>query len=62
VLAGVGLAAAIDQAAGGGLLTGPRLLLPPVAAGLMLVIGLLAALGPARQGLAVGPAEALTKE
>ncbi|HKG94216.1 MAG TPA: FtsX-like permease family protein, partial [Gemmatimonadaceae bacterium] len=58
VLVGVVLAAAINQAAGGGL----PLFLVPLAAGLMLVVGLLAALGPARRGLAVQPTEALREE
>lgn len=62
VLVGVLLAAAINQIAGGVLLAGESLLLLPLAAGLMLVVGLLAAFGPARQGLAVQPTEALREE
>ena len=58
VLVGIVLAAAINQAAGGVLPLG----LLPLAAALMLVIGLLAAFGPARQGLAVQPTEALREE
>jgi predicted permease len=61
VMVGVLLAAAVGGVAGG-LLSGERLLLLPLAAGLMFVIGLLAALGPARQGLAVQPTEALREE
>jgi ABC-type lipoprotein release transport system permease subunit len=34
----------------------------PAIAGLMLIVGLLAALGPARRGLAVQPTEALREE
>jgi len=37
------------------------LFLPPVAA-IMFIVGLLAALGPARRGLAVQPTEALREE
>jgi predicted permease len=62
VLGGILLAALINQAAGGGLLTGQRLLLLPLAGGFMVVVGLLAALGPARRGLAVQPTEALREE
>jgi len=62
VVFGLLLAAAINQLAGGDLLTGRRLLLLPLAAAGMLVIGLLAALGPAREGLAVQPTEALKEE
>jgi ABC-type lipoprotein release transport system permease subunit len=38
------------------------LLLVPAVALLMVVIGLLAALGPARRGLAIQPTEALREE
>jgi putative ABC transport system permease protein len=48
------------------LLQGPvaerGLILLPVVAALMVVVGLLAALGPARQGLAIQPTEALREE
>jgi ABC-type antimicrobial peptide transport system permease subunit len=37
-------------------------LMMPAIAGLMLIVGLLAALGPARRGLAVQPTEALREE
>ncbi len=62
VLVGALLAAAINQAAGGGLLTGEHRLLLPLAAVAMVLIGLLAALGPARRGLRVQPTEALREE
>jgi hypothetical protein len=61
---GVGLAAAValDRAAGGVLLDGTGLLLVPGTAAFMLVVGLLAAAGPARRGLRVQPTEALRAE
>jgi putative ABC transport system permease protein len=62
VLVGVALAALVDRLAGGSVLAGQRLLLLPLAAGTMLIIGLCAALGPARRGLAVQPTEALREE
>ena len=62
VLVGMLLAGLIALATDGTHLTGERLLLLPLAAAGMLVIGLLAALGPARQGLAVQPTEALREE
>jgi len=62
VLVGVVLAAAINAAAGGLLPAEQRVLLFALAAALMLCVGLLAALGPARRGLAVQPTEALREE
>jgi putative ABC transport system permease protein len=62
VLVGLVLAAVVNQLSGSGLLSGERLLLLPLAAVIMLVIGMLAALGPARRGLAVQPSEALREE
>ena len=61
---GVGLAAsvALDLAAGGALMSGAALLLVPGTAVFMLVVGLLAAAGPARRGLRVQPTEALRAE
>jgi predicted permease len=58
---GVGLAAAValDVASGGVLLLGAGVLLVPATAAFMLVVGLLAAVGPARRGLRVQPTEAL---
>jgi len=58
---GLGLAAAValDLAAGGELMGGTGLLLVPGTAAFMLVVGLLAAAGPARRGLRVQPTEAL---
>lgn len=62
VLAGLVLAALLDRAMGGGPLVGRGMALLPGVAVLMLAIGLLATLGPARRGLAVEPTEALKEE
>jgi hypothetical protein len=61
---GIGLVAtvAIDRASGGTMMSGTGLLLVPVTVALMLVVGLLAATGPARRGLRVQPTEALRAE
>jgi ABC-type antimicrobial peptide transport system permease subunit len=59
VVAGVLLAAGILAAAGGQLLGRLTVFLFVGVAGLMTVVGLMAALGPARRGLAVEPTEAL---
>ena len=61
---GVGLTAAValDQTTGGALLDGTGLLLVPGTAAFMLVVGLLAAAGPARRGLRIQPTEALRAE
>ena len=60
VLVGIVLAAAFAWAMGDG--NARALLLMPAIAGLMLIVGLLAALGPARRGLAIQPTEALREE
>ena len=61
---GIGLvvALAIDRASGGTLMSGTGLVLFPTTVALMLVVGLLAAAGPARRGLRVQPTEALRAE
>jgi predicted permease len=61
---GVGLvvAVALDLLAGGEMLEGAGLLLVPGTAVFMLVVGLIAAVGPARRGLRVEPTEALRAE
>lgn len=59
VLAGLGAAVLLDRAAGGELLGGTGAVLLPAVAVLMLGVGLLAALGPARRGLRIQPVEAL---
>jgi ABC-type lipoprotein release transport system permease subunit len=50
------------RAAGESFLDDETALLLPTVAVLMMAIGLLAALGPARRGLAVQPTEALREE
>jgi len=58
---GIGLVVtvAINRASGGAMMSGTGLVLLPVTVALMLVVGLLAATGPARRGLRVQPTEAL---
>ena len=60
----LGLAAAVwvDQLTGGALMEGNGLLLIPATAAFMLLVGLLAAGGPARRGLRIQPTEALRAE
>jgi putative ABC transport system permease protein len=53
---------AMDVATGGSLMSGTELLLVPGTAAFMLVVGLLAAVGPARRGLRVQPTESLRTE
>jgi putative ABC transport system permease protein len=66
LLVGVGvglvLAFAVDRATGGVLLNGKGAMVAPAVALCMLVVGLLAAAGPARRGLGVQPTEALRAE
>ena len=61
---GVGLTMAIgvDVAAGGVLMDGSGVFVVPATAAFMLIVGLLAAVGPARRGLRVQPTEALRAE
>ena len=61
---GVGLTMAIglDVAAGGVLMEGTGVLVVPATAAFMVIVGLLAAAGPARRGLRVQPTEALRSE
>jgi putative ABC transport system permease protein len=61
---GIGLVVtvALDRASGGAMMSGTGLLLVPMTVALMLVVGLLAAAGPARRGLRVQPTEALRAE
>jgi predicted permease len=61
VLAGLVLAAGLDRLVGDALGDRRPVLLPAVAA-LMVMVGLLAALGPARRGLAVQPIDALRED
>jgi putative ABC transport system permease protein len=59
---GLTIAVVLDRTSGGVLLNGTGLLLVPATAAFMLVVGLLAAAGPARRGLRVQPTEALRTE
>jgi putative ABC transport system permease protein len=60
VVIGVGVALGLDRLAGGELLHGLGSLLLTVMILLMAVVGLMAALGPARRGLLIAPMEALS--
>jgi putative ABC transport system permease protein len=59
VVIGHGLSIVVDRLTGGEILGGKGLVVVPVIAVVMLVVGLLAAAGPARRGLRVDPTEAL---
>jgi ABC-type antimicrobial peptide transport system permease subunit len=62
VAVGLALAVAVDRASGGELMRGDWPVAVPGMAALMLVVGVLAAAGPARRGLRVQPTEALRAE
>lgn len=62
VLSGLILAAAVSWAAGDASLTGRNVALLAFAAAVMVTIGFVAALGPARQSLRIQPTEALKEE
>lgn len=58
-----GIAAAVlDGLTGGDLMEGNGTVVLPIVAALMTVVGLLAALGPARRGLRIHPTEALREQ
>ena len=59
VSVGLAIAAALESMSGGVMMGGKGLVLLPAVVGMMFTVGLLAALGPARRGLAVQPTEAL---
>lgn len=61
VAAGLGIAAVLEWS-GADLMGGRGLVCLPTVAVLMFTVGILAALGPARRGLAVQPTEALRDE
>jgi putative ABC transport system permease protein len=62
VAVGLLLTALVDVAAGGEMMGGNRAVLLPGVAAFMLAVGLLAAIGPARRGLAVQPTDVLREE
>jgi hypothetical protein len=62
VAVGLAVAATLDWAGDGALTGGNSLLLLPTVVGLMTLVGLVAAVVPARRGLAVQPVEALRDE
>src|SRR4029079_11132006 len=62
VIAGVAVAAGADWLPSGDITGGRTLVLLPSVVVLMFSVGLLAAIGPARRGLAVQPTEALREE
>lgn len=62
VAAGLIIATAAEWVTGGSVMGGRASFVLPAVAALMLAVGLLAALGPARRGLAVEPTEALREE
>jgi predicted permease len=62
VAVGIAAAALLDVGADGALMGGHGALILPAVSILMLAVGLLAALGPARRGLRIQPTEALREE
>ncbi|MEO6236426.1 MAG: ABC transporter permease [Vicinamibacterales bacterium] len=62
VAAGLTVAGVLEWLGGGGVLGGRGHVFLPAVAGVMFIVGILAALGPARRGLAVQPTEALREE
>jgi len=59
VVAGIAMAIVLDMTSGGDALGAAGLAIVPVIAIAMVVVGLLAALGPVRRGLRLQPIEAL---
>ena len=62
VLIGVAAAMLLDAGAGGQLLGGMTFLILPAVSVFMVIVGLLASLGPVRRGLRINPTEALKAE
>jgi putative ABC transport system permease protein len=62
VVVGLAVAAIVEFVTPEGNLGGRGVVLFPVVVGVMFAVGLLAAVGPARRGLAVQPTEALRNE
>lgn len=59
---GVAIAMTLELATDGGLMAGHGSVILPIVAAVMMIIGLLAVLGPARQGLRIHPTEALREQ
>jgi ABC-type antimicrobial peptide transport system permease subunit len=59
---GGALGAALERASGGNLMRGNATVVLPAVALLMMAVGLLAALGPARRSLRIEPTEALREQ
>ena len=59
---GLAVAVIIELTSGGAMMNGTGLLLVPATAAFMLIVGIIAAAGPARRGLSVQPTEALRSE
>jgi ABC-type antimicrobial peptide transport system permease subunit len=62
VVGGLGLVVVVDRAVGGNFMTEGGLVLIPATALFMVIVGMLAAAGPARYGLRIQPTEALRSE
>ena len=62
IAVGLTFAAAFEQLVPGGVMGGRGHIFLPAVAGIMFAVGILAALGPARRGLAVQPTEALRED
>jgi predicted permease len=62
VMVGASIAALVDVASGGDVLGSFGRALLPITSAIMIIVGLIAAIGPARRGLRVQPTEALRAE
>jgi hypothetical protein len=62
IAAGIAIASAFEWLGPGGTMGDQALIILPSVVALMFTVGLLAAVGPARHGLAVQPTEALREE
>jgi putative ABC transport system permease protein len=62
IAAGLAVAVLLEYLSGGSVMDGHGLIVLPSVAALMLIVGLLAALGPARRGLRIDPVEALREQ
>jgi ABC-type antimicrobial peptide transport system permease subunit len=62
VVAGIGVATLLDLATKGAFTGGQAVVLLPSVATFMVIVGLVATLGPARRGLRIQPTEALKED